>query len=105
MSVVKINAIEVQDTSAEELERRFAQRVGGVEKSPGFEGFQLLRPTEGGKRYFVITWWESEEAFTEWQTGRNFAKAHAQETGQAKPPIASGTELLSFEVVERIDAP
>ena len=45
MSVVKINAIEVPEGMGAELEKRFGARVGEVEKMPGFEGFELLRPT------------------------------------------------------------
>ena len=52
MSVVKINAITVPEGSSEELERRFAARAGSVEKSSGFLGFKLLRPTGGDQRYF-----------------------------------------------------
>jgi heme-degrading monooxygenase HmoA len=47
MSVVKINAIAVPEGMGAELEKRFAARVGAVEKMPGFEGFELLRPTNG----------------------------------------------------------
>ncbi len=63
MSVVKINAIEVDPERGPELEERFAKRASEVEKMPGFEGFELLRPVAGETRYFVYTRWESEEAF------------------------------------------
>src|SRR5690606_36294812 len=54
MSIVKINAISVPEQAREEMDRRFAARQGAVDKAPGFERFQLLRPTEGGDRYFVV---------------------------------------------------
>ncbi|MGB6058944.1 MAG: antibiotic biosynthesis monooxygenase [Microthrixaceae bacterium] len=104
MTVVKINAIKVPEGAGPKLEERFAQRPGGVEEAEGFKGFELLRPTNGDS-YFVVTWWESEEAFTTWQTGRNAAKMHARESGEAKTPVSTDTELLSFEVVEHVDAP
>ncbi len=44
MSVVKINAIEVPEGAGPELEARFAARKHAVDSSPGFQGFQLLRP-------------------------------------------------------------
>ena len=62
MAVVKINAIEVPPGGGAELEKRFAARAGAVENSPGFLGFELLRPVAGETRYFVYTRWESEEA-------------------------------------------
>ncbi|ADU07805.1 Antibiotic biosynthesis monooxygenase [Micromonospora sp. L5] len=55
MAVVKINAIDVPSGAGEELEKRFAARAGAVENSPGFLGFELLRPVAGDTRYFVYT--------------------------------------------------
>jgi heme-degrading monooxygenase HmoA len=102
MTVVKINAIEVPEGAGPELEQRFAARAGAVEKSPGFEGFQLLRPVEGESRYFVMTWWESEDAFQAWVSSQDFSRGHASE-GQR--PVATGSSVLGFEVVERVDPP
>ncbi|MFE3262375.1 antibiotic biosynthesis monooxygenase family protein [Nocardia sp. NPDC059091] len=36
-----------------ELEKSFAHRGRAVENSPGFLGFQLLRPVSGDNRYFI----------------------------------------------------
>lgn len=124
MTVVKINAIEVPEGAGPELEQRFAARAGAVEKSPGFEGFQLLRPVEGEQRYFVMTWWESEEAFQAWLNSQDFSRGHANAGGSAAAgghpggqaggghpggdapkPVATGSSLLGFEVVERVDPP
>lgn len=95
MAVVKINAIAVPEGAGPELEKRFAQRAGTVENSPGFLGFQLLRPTGGETRYFVVTQWESEDAFAAWRDG----DARAAHAGEAKKPVATGASLLEFEVV------
>lgn len=116
MTVVKINAISVPEGAGPELEKRFAARAGAVENSPGFEGFQLLRPTEGGDRYFVMTWWESEDAFQGWMNSQDFAKGHANAGGapaggapaggpEGQRPVSTGAELLAFEVVERVNPP
>ena len=99
MSIVKINAISVPAHAGEELERRFAERQGTVDTAPGFEGFQLLRPTEGGDRYFVVTRWADEESFAAWRDGDARA-AHAGEK-----PVATGAELLGFDVVIDVPAP
>lgn len=98
MSVVKINVLTVPEERREVLEERFASRAGEVESTPGFESFDLLRPTDGSDRYFVVTRWESEEAFEAWMASQAFQKGHAQ-SGEGQPPAASGSELLSFEVV------
>src|SRR3979490_2882355 len=83
MPVVKINAIEVPAEAGPELEKRFAHRAHAVDNQPGFLGFQLLRPVKGDDRYFVVTQWESEEAFQAW------AKGPAVE-GHAGRRVASG---------------
>lgn len=95
MAVVKINAIEVPEGAGPELEKRFANRAHAVENSPGFLGFQLLRPVSGDDRYFVVTQWESDEAFQAWASGPA-REAHA---GERAKPVASGASLLEFEVV------
>lgn len=99
MSVVKINAIDVPEGRGAELEARFAKRAGEVDKMPGFEHFELLRPVEGESRYFVYTRWESEDAFQAWVQSRHFGESHAKPEGAAKP-VAHGADLLAFEVVD-----
>ena len=99
MAVVKINAIEVPEGAGPELERRFGARHGAVENSPGFLGFELLRPVAGETRYFVYTKWESEEAFQAWVNGPAM-EAHS---GERAKPVASGSALLEFEVIQTAD--
>ncbi|MBT0566111.1 antibiotic biosynthesis monooxygenase [Williamsia sp. CHRR-6] len=95
MAVVKINAISVPEGAGPELERRFSNRAHTVDGTPGFLGFQLLRPTAGESRYFVVTQWETEEAFQTWSAGPS-REAHA---GERANPVSSGADLLEFEVV------
>ncbi|WP_448851513.1 antibiotic biosynthesis monooxygenase family protein [Corynebacterium sp. 335C] len=99
MSIVKINAIDVPQGAGEELERRFAAHAGHIENQPGFEGFQLLRPTgEAETRYFVLTHWADQESYDAWRTGQGYEKSHPKsEEGQR--PVATGSQLLEFDVV------
>ena len=95
--VVKINAIEVAEGRGPELEKRFAARAREVDNQPGFLGFELLRPISGEKRYFVYTKWDTEESFQAWLNGPAMT-AHA---GERARPVASGSSLLEFEVVQQ----
>ncbi len=95
MAVVKINAIKVPEGAGPELEKRFAARLGTVDQSPGFLGFELLRPVQGDDRYFVYTRWETDGDFENWKNG-GAREAHA---GERAKPVASGADLLEFEVV------
>ncbi|MEU3453692.1 antibiotic biosynthesis monooxygenase [Micromonospora sp. NPDC006766] len=102
MAVVKINAIDVPPGVGEELEKRFAARAGAVENSPGFLGFELLRPVGGETRYFVYTKWESEDAYQAWAQGSSRAAHAGGEGGQPRKPVATGATLLEFEVVQQV---
>lgn len=97
MAVVKINAIEVPEGAGPELEKRFANRLHAVDGQPGFISFQLLRPVSGDDRYFVLTQWETEEAFQAWRDG---PAAEAHQGARNPKPVASGASLLEFEVVD-----
>ena len=95
MPVVKINAIEVPPDAGPELEKRFANRAHAVDNQPGFLGFQLLRPVAGETRYFVVTQWADDASYEAWRDG----DARADHKGEHGKPVASGAELLEFEVV------
>lgn len=92
MSVVKINMLSVPEEQGEELEARFAKRAHSVDKAPGFEGFQLLRPVSGTEAYYVVTQWDSEESFQAWAAQR---KPRSPEEALSKQE-----GLLEFEVVD-----
>lgn len=130
MSVVKINVLTVPAERRDVLEERFGARAGEVDSTPGFESFQLLRPTDDSDRYFVVTQWESEDAFEAWMASRAFQRGHAgggsdgggaterthgthgahgtddEAAGQdvSRRPAATDAELLSFEVVQQSTA-
>lgn len=103
MSVVRINAISVPKERAAELEQRFAARAGEVSKSPGFEAFQLLRPTDERDVYLVYTRWRSQEDFDAWVGSAAFQHGHRAHETQG--PVSSHSELWSFDVVQHEDAP
>ncbi len=103
MSVVRINALEVPEGMGEVLEERFASRAGEVDRTPGFEAFELLRPTDGSNRYYVYTRWSDEDAFASWMESRQFQEGHRQRP-EGQGPAATGNELLSFDVVLRSEA-
>jgi len=99
MSVVKVNAITVPRERFEEFARRFASRAGKVEAQPGFESFELLRPTDDREVCLVLTRWRSEEDFQAWVRSPDFAAGHAQH--RTEGPVGTHSELWSFEVLER----
>ena len=103
MSVVRINAITVPADRMEEFEKRFANRAGEVSKSPGFEAFELLRPSDGRDVCLVYTRWSSEEAFNDWVNSAAFQHGHKAHGSQG--PVGTASELWSFDVIQQAGAP
>ena len=100
MTLIKINAITVPEGSGDELARRFAARAGAVDDQQGFEGFELLRPTDGRNQWLVVTRWRDEACFEAWVKSPAFAHGHA---GADRPaphggPVSVSSELWSYEV-------
>ena len=64
------------------------------------ELINLLRPTGENSQYFVYTQWASQEDYENWRDSRANTAAHASDDGQPRKPVASGSDLLEFEIVE-----
>jgi heme-degrading monooxygenase HmoA len=103
MSVVKINAITVPKERADELVARFAARAGQVSGSPGFEAFELLRPSDDRDTFLVYTRWRSEDDFQAWLNSSAFQEGHRAHGTQG--PVSNQSELWAFDVVQHEDAP
>lgn len=122
VTVIKINAITVPADSGDELARRFAARAGAVDDQDGFEGFELLKPTDDRTTWLVVTRWRDEAAFDAWVSSPAFGHGHrsASERAGAEPsgegrsgeehpgagrsggersgPVGVHSELWSYEV-------
>lgn len=92
MTVVKINRLAVPEGQRAELEKRFAARKHSVDRAPGFEGFELLRPVSGAEDYFVVTRWADDESFRAWAAQR--APRDPEQT------VSRSEGILEFEVVD-----
>ncbi len=101
MTVIKINAITVPPDSGDELARRFAGRAGAVDGQDGFEGFELLKPTDDRATWLVVTRWRDEAAFQAWLSSPAFGQGHRSASeragGPAAPPVGVSSELWSYE--------
>ena len=107
MSIIKINAITVAPDSGDELAKRFAARAGAVDDQDGFEGFELLKPTDERTTWLVVTRWRDEDAFDAWVSSPAFGAGHQSEAkpagaeghgGGGAKPVGVSSELWSYEV-------
>jgi heme-degrading monooxygenase HmoA len=118
MTVIRINAITVPAAQGEEVARRFAARIGAVDNQDGFEGFELLRPTDERTTWLVVSRWRDDASFQAWLQSPAFAHGHrgvqgggadTSPGGQAggdpghgahgdARPLAMNAELWSYEI-------
>jgi heme oxygenase (mycobilin-producing) len=110
VTVIKINAITVAADSGDELARRFAARAGAVDSQDGFEGFELLKPTDDRTTWLVVTRWRDDAAFEAWVNSPAFGAGHKSEGGGGNPhgggpggegapkPVGVSSELWSYEI-------
>ena len=107
MTIIKINAITVAADSGDELAKRFAKRAGAVDDQDGFEGFELLQPTDDRTTWLVVTRWRDEDAFNAWVSSPAFGAGHQSEAkpahghgdgGEAPKPVGVSSELWSYQI-------
>jgi heme-degrading monooxygenase HmoA len=119
MSIIRINAITVPAEAGDELAHRFAARAGAVDGADGFEGFELLKPTDGRTQWLVVTRWRDEAAFEAWVASPAFADGHRGAEGApargghpggppgghpgggegGERPVGVGSEVWAYEPV------
>ncbi|MCC9197136.1 antibiotic biosynthesis monooxygenase [Arthrobacter sp. zg-Y820] len=103
MTIIKINAITVPADSGDELAHRFAARAGAVDGQDGFEGFELLQPTDERTTWLVVTRWRDEKSFQDWVSSKNFAHGHGaaaagdgDSAGTRPKPVGLSADLWSY---------
>lgn len=92
------NRIYVNPEYAEQFEERFRQRAGLVDDMPGFQANLVLRPTEPGAPYVVLSFWDSREDFEAWTRSDAFAKGHARSGSLPKEAFTGPSVLEVHEV-------
>lgn len=102
MTVIKINAITVPKSAGDELAHRFAKRAGAVDGQDGFEGFELLKPSDEREQWLVVTRWRDEDAFQTWVNSPAFAHGHRKGADGTEPPkpVSTHSELWNYEVAD-----
>jgi heme-degrading monooxygenase HmoA len=102
MTVIKINAITVPAGAGDELAHRFAARAGAVDGAQGFEGFELLKPTDERTQWLVLTRWASEDDFQAWVSSPSFTEGHRSAVeragGEAPKPVSTHSEIWNYEI-------
>lgn len=94
---VAVNTIHCQPSYVERFECLFCSRAKMIDERPGFIGMKVLKCTDEGEAYLVVSFWESEAAFQGWLDSPEFLDGHkrafadmkaAKERGE-DPPMKS----------------
>lgn len=103
---VAINYISCKDHYKPRFEELFGSRAHAIDKMPGFEYMEVLKPMDGGN-YLIVSHWDSEEAFKDWTKSPEFLEGHkrgfediklARERGEEAPMTS---DFKTYEVIAR----
>lgn len=94
---VAINFIDCKTDYAERFESLFRSRARKIDRMPGFLGMNVLKCTESGEPYLVVSYWETEADFEAWVGSPEFHEGHRRAFADMKafkergeePPMAS----------------
>lgn len=98
-----MNRIPVKPEYAQAFEERFASRAGLVDGMPGFIRNEILRPTEEGAPYIVLTYWQDRASFDNWVNSDEFKQGHARSGSLPREAFAGRNQLEVHEVIQSSD--
>ncbi len=101
--IIVCNRIPVNPDHADAFENVFAKRAGLVDGMDGFISYQLLRPTQDGAPYIVMTYWESKEKFIAWTESDEFKQGHAQSGTLPGDAFLGHPQIEVHQVVQSTD--
>ncbi len=104
---VAINFIDCKDFYKPRFEELFGSRAHAIDRMPGFEYMEVLKPLDGGNGYLIVSHWDSRESFKEWTRSKEFIDGHrrgfedikiAKEKGEEIPMTS---DFKTYEVIAR----
>ncbi|MFN3684514.1 MAG: antibiotic biosynthesis monooxygenase family protein [Fimbriimonadaceae bacterium] len=73
---VAVNSIRCEPEYIQRFEELFSSRARAIDEMDGFLGMRVLRPTQEGEPYLVVSFWTSGEAFQSWVGSEAFRRGH-----------------------------
>ena len=106
-SFVAINYISCKDHYKPRFEELFGSRAHAIDRMPGFEYMEVLKPRDGNGDYLIVSHWNSEDSFKEWTKSKEFLEGHKRGFEDIKIAKQKGEELpmtsdfKTYEVIAR----
>lgn len=98
--IAVMNRIPVNAEYADAFEERFSDRAALVDGMEGFVAFRLLRPTEAGDPYIVMTFWQSRADFEAWTESDEFKKGHAMAGRLPREAFLGHPKIEVMEIIQ-----
>ncbi len=73
---IAINYITCKEEYKERFEMLFSTRAKAIDRMPGFQKMQVLKPIDGKSEYLIISHWDTEEQFRKWTNSPEFLEGH-----------------------------
>ena len=104
---VAVNRISVREGYHARFEELFGSRAKAIDRFPGFQHMQVLKPSRDGEPYLIVSHWQDETAFRAWVGSPEFIEGHRrgfQDLADAKargeePPMTS--DFVTYDVIAR----
>jgi heme-degrading monooxygenase HmoA len=80
------------------VKEAYVNRPHLVENAPGFVRLDVIRQVDNPAAFWLLTYWESEEAFRQWYQTHQYHSAHAAIPDKLKL-VPHSTELQIFEYI------
>jgi heme-degrading monooxygenase HmoA len=96
---VAVSELTVPEAGREGLDAAFADRLGAVDRWPGFQGLQVWADITDPCSLMMISWWDSPECFATYMRSEDHRRSHRRiPRGDDRP---RPRQFRRFEVVAR----
>lgn len=104
-SFVAVNYIRCRPEYRPRFEELFSTRAKAIDTLPGFLNMHVLKPRKDDEEYLIVSYWESEEAFSAWTKSEAFLEGHkrgfediARAKAEGKPsPMSS--DFKTYQII------
>ena len=73
---IAISQFTIANDKTEEVREAFRNRPHLVDGEPGFIRMEVISPREVPAEIWLVTYWESEEAFSKWHHSHLYHESH-----------------------------
>ena len=96
---VAFSELTVPEPGRGALEAAFADRLGAVDRWPGFRNLEVWADEQDPTRYVMVSWWDSEASFRQYMGSADHRASHDRiPRGDLRPRPA---HFRQYQVVAR----